>query len=125
MCFVTLLFSVFGTIHIIDLCLVFTAVTNALRIVLIVLITISAKRDHAQNMTNSAISLVANNVIPLPIGQPALALITLIMHHVCEGTQPYPFPVTWDGHGRVTEPQGNHLSGRNLSVIPKCDKRLR
>ena len=35
-----------------------------------------------------------------------------------EGTRPCPFPVTGNGHGRVTEPKGEHFSGRNLGKIP-------
>ena len=40
------------------------------------------------------------------------------MYHVGEGTRPCPFPVTGNGHGGVTEPQGDHFSGRNLGMIP-------
>ena len=40
------------------------------------------------------------------------------MYHLSEGTRPCPFPVTENGHGRVTDPQGDHFSGRNLGVIP-------
>ena len=27
------------------------------------------------------------------------------------------FPVTWNGHGWVTDPKGDHFSGRNLDMI--------
>ena len=40
------------------------------------------------------------------------------MYHVGEGTRPCPFPVTGNGHGRVTEAQGDQFSGRNLGMIP-------
>ena len=43
-------------------------------------------RDYAQNMTNPAILLVVNNVIPLLIGPELRAPITLIMYHLGEGT---------------------------------------
>ena len=61
-------------------------------------------RDHAQNMTNPAISVVAYNVIPLLVGPPARAPITSIVYHVSEGTRPCPIPVTGNGHGRVPSP---------------------
>ena len=76
-------------------------------------------RDHAQYTTNHAISLVVNNVISLLIGPPAWAPLVSIMYHVGEGTRPHSFPVTENGHGRVTEPEGDHFSGRNLGMIPK------
>ena len=60
-------------------------------------------RDDAQNTTNPAISLVVYIVIPLLIGPSVWAPITSIMCHVGEGTQPCAFPVTGNGHGRVTE----------------------
>ena len=42
------------------------------------------------------------------------------MYHVGEGARPCPFPpVTGNGHGRVTDPQGDHFSGRILGMIPK------
>jgi len=50
-------------------------------------------RDHAQNTTSPAISLVVNNVIPLLIGPPAWVPITSIMYDVGEGTRPCPFPL--------------------------------
>ena len=40
------------------------------------------------------------------------------MYHVGEGTRPCQFPVTRNGHGRVTEPKGDQYSGRNLGMIP-------
>ena len=40
------------------------------------------------------------------------------MYHVGEETRPCPFPVTGNGHGRVTEPKGDQFSGRNLCMIP-------
>ena len=46
-------------------------------------------------------------------------MITSIMYHVGEGNQPCPFPVTKNGHGRVTEPIGDHFSGRDFGRIPK------
>ena len=57
--------------------------------------------DHAQRMSNRAISLVVSNVIPHLIGPSAQAPITLIMYHVGEGTRPCSFPVTGNryGHG--------------------------
>ena len=57
---------------------------------------------HAQNTTNLAISLVVYNVIHLLIGRSKLAPISSIMYPVGEGTRPCPFPVTGNGHGRVT-----------------------
>ena len=76
-------------------------------------------RDDAQNTTNPAILLVVYNVIPILIGPPpAGASLTSIMYHVVEGTRPCPFPVTGNGHGRVTEPQGYQFSGRDLGLIP-------
>ena len=65
-------------------------------------------RDHAQNTTNFAISLVANNVILPLIGSLTGTPITLIMYHASEGTRPCLFHVTEKGHGRVTEPEGDH-----------------
>ena len=41
------------------------------------------------------------------------------MYHVGEGARPCSFPVTGNGHGRVTEPQGDHFSVRNLGMITK------
>ena len=32
-------------------------------------------------------------------------------------TQPCPFPVMVNEHGRVTKPQGDHFSGRNFDMI--------
>ena len=69
--------------------------------------------DGAQNTTNPAISLVVNNLIPLLIGTSALAPTTSIIYHVGEGTRPCPFPVTGNGHGRVTKPKGDRFIGRN------------
>ena len=40
------------------------------------------------------------------------------MYHVGELARPCPFPVTENGHGRVTEPKGDHFIGRNLGLIP-------
>ena len=37
------------------------------------------------------------------------------MYHVGERTRPCPFPVTGNGHGRVTEPKGDQL----CDMIPK------
>ena len=54
--------------------------------------------NHPQNMTNSAISLVVYDVIPLKISPPAWALITSVMYH-------------------LTEPKGEQYSGRNLGKI--------
>ena len=68
-----------------------------------------AFQGHAQNTNKSEISLVVYNVVPLLIGPPARALMTLIVYHVGEGTRPFPFPVTGNGNGQVTEPKGNHL----------------
>ena len=79
---------------------------------------VNAVRDHTQNTTNPVISLVVYNVIPILIGQLAYAPITSIMYHLGEGTPPCPFPVTGNGHGRVTELKGDHLSGRNFGMIP-------
>ena len=45
------------------------------------------------------------------------------MYPVGEGTWPCPFPVTGNGHERVTEPQGDHLSGRILWTVPKRESR--
>ena len=64
-------------------------------------------RDHAQN-----------NVIPLLIGPPAGGPITSFVYHVSERTPPSPFPVTGNRHGGVTEPKGDHFSGRILAMIP-------
>ena len=75
-------------------------------------------RDHSQNTTNPAISLVVYNVILFLIGPSARALITSNMYHVGEGTRPCPFPVTGNGHGRVIEPQDDQYSGRDLGIIP-------
>ena len=47
-----------------------------------------------KNTTNPAISLVAYNIIPLLIGQPALAPITSVMYHSDEGTRPLRGTVT-------------------------------
>ena len=41
------------------------------------------------------------------------------MYHVGEGARPGPFPITGNGHGRVTEPKGDQFSGRNLGMIRK------
>ena len=35
-----------------------------------------------------------------------------------EGSQPCPFAVTGNGQGGVTEPKSDHLSSRNLFVLP-------
>ena len=40
------------------------------------------------------------------------------MYHVGEGTRPCPFPAMGNGNGQVTEPKGEHFSGRNLGMIP-------
>ena len=82
-----------------------------------VTLAIISIRDHAQNTTNSAISLVVYYVIPLLIGLPVCGPTSLIMYHVGEGTRPSPFLVTGNGHGRVTEPKGDHWSGPNLGMI--------
>ena len=66
-------------------------------------------RDHAENTTNPAISLVVNNVIPFLIGPSQRAPKPLRLYHVGEGTWPCPFPVTGNGHGRVPKPKGEHL----------------
>ena len=79
----------------------------------------SVLRDNAQNTTNSAISLVVYNVIPILIGWSRWAPIYSIMYYVGQGTRPCPFPVTGNGHGRVTEPKGDHFSGRNLGMLPR------
>ena len=63
-------------------------------------------RDHAQNTTNLAISLVVYNVIYLLIGRSKWAPISSIMYPVGEGTRPCPFPVTGNGRGRVYRAQG-------------------
>ena len=78
-----------------DLSPLFVCKENAfiLRLVIHILV-----RDHAQNTTNSAISLVAYNVIPYLIGPSARALITSIMYHMGQGAWPCPFPVTGNGH---------------------------
>ena len=75
-------------------------------------------REHAQNTTTPAISLVAYNGISLLIGPPARALISSIMYHLGEGNRSCLFPVTGNGYGQVTKPQGYQLSSRNLSMIP-------
>ena len=43
------------------------------------------------------------------------------MYSVGEGTRPCLFPVTENGHGRVTEPKGDQFSGYNLGVIPEVN----
>ena len=49
--------------------------------------------------------------------------MTSIMYHMGEGTQLCAFPVTGNGHRRDTEPKGNHISGRNLGMIPnRCEQ---
>ena len=77
-------------------------------------------RGCSCNTTNSAISLLVNNVIPLLIGRSKQAPMTLVMYHVGQGTRPCPFPVTGNGHGRVTEPKGDQFSSRNLRMVPNC-----
>ena len=86
--------------------------------VTIIRVKVKNIRDHAQNTTNPAILLVVNNVTPVLIGPPKRAPITTIMYRVGEGTRPCPFPVTRNGHGRVTEPQGDQFSGQNLGMVP-------
>ena len=40
------------------------------------------------------------------------------MYPVGEETGPNPFPVTGNGHRRVTEPKGDRFSGRILGMTP-------
>ena len=75
-------------------------------------------KGSSVNYDYLAISLVVSNVIPILIGPLIWALETSTMHHVGEGTWPCPFPVTGNGYGRITEPKGDHFSGRNLGMIP-------
>ena len=73
-------------------------------------------RDDDQSTKNPAISLVAYNVTRLLIGPSTSPPITLTMYHVGGGARL--FPVMGNGHGRVTEPKGDHLTGGNLGMIP-------
>ena len=45
--------------------------------------------------------------------------MNLIVYPAGEGTRLYPFHVTGNGHGRVTEPRCDHFNARNLGTIPK------
>ena len=40
------------------------------------------------------------------------------MDSLGEGTRPCPFPVTGNGHGRVTEPENDQFCGRYLGMFP-------
>ena len=46
------------------------------------------------------------------------------MYHVGDGTWASLFPITGNGHGRVTEPKSDQFSGRNLGMIPTCALKL-
>ena len=63
-------------------------------------------RAHAQNTTNPVFSLVVYNIVPLLIGPLLWPPKSSIMYPLNEGTRPCPFPVTGNGHGRVTAPTG-------------------
>ena len=57
------------------------------------------------------------------IGRSKWAPISSIMYHLGEGTRPCPFPIRGNGHGRVTEPQGDQFSGQNLDMFPKMNEK--
>ena len=76
---------------------------------------LSINKGSCPKYDNSAISLVANNII-----LPLIGSLTRAPNHASVGIRPCLFHVTEKGHGRVTEPEGDHLiSGRNLGMNPK------
>ena len=85
-------------------------------------------RDHAQNMTNTAISLVDYKAIPFLIGPLLCPPKTSIMYHVGKVIWLCPFPITGNRHGRVTDPKGDHLTveiwaeGSMKKVFKKCER---
>ena len=96
-----------------------SAAKNCIRIFLAKSLTLKCFlfRDHAQISATPAISLVDYNVIPSLIGR-TFSTPTSIMDHLGERTRPCPFPVTGNGHGRVTEPENDQFCGRSLGTIP-------
>ena len=46
------------------------------------------------------------------------------MYHQGEGTRPCPFPVTGNGHERVTELKADTFGGRNLETFPEFTNRI-